>query len=129
MRHERDERDERHEKKKPAAPFQGFANAHINPGLPLRGRPGLSCFALSALVCYDIFMSRLRTSIFELSVAEKIQLLEDLWDDIASDPSAIPVHEWQKEELDRRRRNLMENPAPAPTWNEIQRRVRSRHGR
>jgi putative addiction module component (TIGR02574 family) len=38
-------------------------------------------------------------SIFDLSPAEKLQLVEDLWDDLASNPSAVPVHDWQKEEL------------------------------
>jgi len=35
-------------------------------------------------------------SIFDLSLAEKLQLVEDLWDDLASTPDAVPVHEWQK---------------------------------
>ena len=46
-------------------------------------------------------------SVFELSPAEKLQLVEDLWDDLASDPEQVPVHEWQKQELDRRKANLM----------------------
>ena len=33
-------------------------------------------------------------SIFDLSPAEKLQLVEDLWDDIACTPEAVPVHEW-----------------------------------
>ena len=69
------------------------------------------------------------TSIFDLSPSEKLQLVEDLWDDLASTPEAIPVHEWQKEELDRRKANLLSNPASGLSWEEVQRRVRSRHGR
>jgi putative addiction module component (TIGR02574 family) len=42
-------------------------------------------------------------SIFDLSPAEKLQLVEDLWDDLASTPEAIPVHDWQKQELARRK--------------------------
>ena len=67
------------------------------------------------------------TSIFELSVSEKLQLVEDLWDDIASTPAAVPVHDWQKEELARRKQNLLNNPASGLSWPEIQRRIRSRH--
>ena len=74
-------------------------------------------------------MSSSSTSIFDLSLSEKLQLLEDLWDDIASDPSALPVHEWQKEELARRKQNLINNPGSALSWEEVQRRIRSRHGR
>jgi len=69
------------------------------------------------------------TSIFELSVPEKLQLVEDLWDDIASTPLAVPVHDWQKEELARRKQNLRNNPASGLSWQEIQRRIRGRHAR
>ena len=69
------------------------------------------------------------TSIVELSVSEKLQLVEDLWDDIASTPSAVPVHDWQKEELARRKQNLLNNPTSGLSWQEIQRRIRSRHAR
>jgi putative addiction module component (TIGR02574 family) len=70
-----------------------------------------------------------KVSIFDLSVSEKLQLVEDLWDDIAANPESIPVHDWQKEELDRRRANLQANPASAVTWDEVQRRIRSHYGR
>ena len=41
-------------------------------------------------------------SIFDLSPSEKLQLVEDLWDDLAAAPEAVPVHDWQKQELARR---------------------------
>ena len=44
-------------------------------------------------------MSLNPVSIFDLSPAEKFQLVEDLWDDLAASPTAVPVHDWQKEEL------------------------------
>jgi putative addiction module component (TIGR02574 family) len=68
-------------------------------------------------------------SIFDLSPAEKLQLVEDLWDDLAAAPEAIPVHDWQKEELARRKANLMKNPASGLTWEEVKRRVRKPYGR
>src|SRR6266478_6614208 len=49
-------------------------------------------------------------SIFDLSPAEKLQLVEDLWDDLAATPQAVPVHDWQKQELARRKANLLTNP-------------------
>ena len=45
-----------------------------------------------------------------LSVAEKLQLVEDLWDEICEDPSNVPVYEWQKQELARRKARHQENP-------------------
>jgi len=69
------------------------------------------------------------TSVFDLSPSEKLQLVEDLWDDLAASPQDVPLHEWQLEELDRRKANLKNNAAPTLTWGEIKRRIRSRYGR
>ena len=74
-------------------------------------------------------MSSTTPTIFDLSPSEKLQLVEDLWDDLASTPEAVPVHEWQKQELARRKQNLLNNPAPALPWEEVKRRVRAAHGR
>jgi len=69
------------------------------------------------------------TSVFDLSPAEKLQLVEDLWDDLAATPEDVPVHDWQKQELVRRKANLQRNPASGVGWEEVRRRIRSRHGR
>ncbi len=68
-------------------------------------------------------------SIFDLSPPEKLQLVEDLWDDLAAVPSEVPIHDWQKEELARRKANLMSNPADGLSWDEVKRRIRDRYGR
>lgn len=68
-------------------------------------------------------------SVFDLSPTEKLQLVEDLWDDLAATPSEVPVHDWQKQELARRKANLLRQPASGLSWEEVQRRVRSRYGR
>jgi len=68
-------------------------------------------------------------SIFDLSPSEKLQLVEDLWDDLAATPEAVPVHDWYKEELARRKAHLMQHPISGLTWEDVQRQVRSRYGR
>ena len=68
-------------------------------------------------------------SVFDLSPAENLQLVEDLWDDLAATPTAVPVHDWQKEELARRKANLMNNPASGLSWDQVNERVRTRYGR
>ncbi len=68
-------------------------------------------------------------SIFDLSPSEKLQLVEDLWDDLAATQEAIPVHDWQKEELAKRKTHLLKNPASGIMWEEVKRRVRNRYGR
>ena len=68
-------------------------------------------------------------SIFDLSPSEKLQLVEDLWDDLAATPEGVPVHDWQKDELARRKANLLNNPSSGLSWEEVKRRIRSRYGR
>ena len=63
------------------------------------------------------------TSIFDLSSSEKLQLVEDLWDDLAT---SVAVHDWQKEELARRKANLSKNPAAGLTWEAVKRKVERR---
>lgn len=65
-------------------------------------------------------MSTTTTSVFDLSPSEKLQLVEDLWDDLAAtSPEAVPVHDWQKEELARRKANLLRDPASGLGWEEV----------
>lgn len=42
------------------------------------------------------------SDIRKLSVAERIQLVEDIWDSIAADADAVPLTDDQRSELDRR---------------------------
>ena len=74
-------------------------------------------------------MSPKIASVFDLSPSEKLQLVEDLWDDLAATPEAVPLHDWQKEELARMKANLSRNPASGLSWEEVKRRIRSRYGR
>jgi len=69
------------------------------------------------------------SSVFDLSPSEKLQLVEDLWDDLAASPEFVPFHDWQREELERRKANLLKNPGSGLTWEEVQQRVRDRYGR
>ena len=66
-------------------------------------------------------------SIFDLSPSEKLQLVEDLWDDLAADPSDVPVQDWQRAELDQRKERLQQQATLS--WDEVKQRIRTRHGR
>ncbi len=68
-------------------------------------------------------------SIFDLSPAEKLQLVEDLWDDLAAAPADVPVHGWQEEELARRKANLTSKPDTGTSWEEVKTRIRKSYGR
>jgi putative addiction module component (TIGR02574 family) len=73
-------------------------------------------------------MNSAESSIFNLSPAEKLQLVEDLWDDLAGTPESVPVYDWQKQELARRKANLLKNPTSGLSWEDVKRRVRARYG-
>lgn len=66
----------------------------------------------------------LYTSVFQLSSAEKLQLVEDLWDDLSATPEVVPLHDWQKAELTRRRENLKKHPELGMSWEEAKRKIR-----
>ena len=69
------------------------------------------------------------TSVFDLSKSEKLQLVEDLWDDLAASSEDVPVQEWQKIELDRRKANLQSQPSTGISWEDVKRNIRNRYGR
>jgi putative addiction module component (TIGR02574 family) len=77
----------------------------------------------------EVLMTISGVSIFDLTPAEKLQLVEDLWDELAATPDSVPIHDWQRAELDRRKANLARNPSSALSWDDVKRRVRSHYGR
>ena len=64
--------------------------------------------------------------ITKLSTPEKILLLEDLWDSIASDESGVPVPQSHKEELNRRVKQFQSAPGGLLSLDELQARIESR---
>lgn len=62
----------------------------------------------------------------EFSLAEKLLLVEELWDDIAAHPADVPVMEWQKDELERRYRDYLADPESGVEWAEVKARLASR---
>ncbi len=66
--------------------------------------------------------------VFALTFEEKLRLVEALWDNLAATPEELPVHDWQKEELARRKENHLKNPEAACSWEEAKERIRQRHG-
>jgi putative addiction module component (TIGR02574 family) len=64
--------------------------------------------------------------IAKLSTPEKILLLEDLWDSIASDESAVPVPQSHMEELDRRLKRYESSPGTLLSLEELRTRIERR---
>jgi len=62
-----------------------------------------------------------------LSVSERLQLVEDLWDSIASDQEALPDHPVVIEEIRRRRAKFDANPGSGMSWDQMKKQIRSGH--
>ena len=66
--------------------------------------------------------------IFDLRLPDQLQLVEDLWDHIAASKEPLPVPDWRKDELDRRKRNFAANPDSAVPWEDAKIQIRRRGG-
>jgi putative addiction module component (TIGR02574 family) len=66
------------------------------------------------------------SDLLHLSVAERLQLVEDLWDSIATEPEVMELTDAQKEDLDRRMAEHRPDPGSAIPWEEVRARLRQR---
>ncbi len=57
--------------------------------------------------------------ILSLSVEERIQLVEAIWDSIAEHPESLPVTDAQRKELDRRLSDHLREPEAARSWSQV----------
>ena len=69
-------------------------------------------------------MSTQLSDILQLTVAERIQLAEDIWDSVAAFPESVPLTDSQKEELDRRLQAYAQNPNEGISWDELRDKLR-----
>ncbi len=67
--------------------------------------------------------SQIPGEIKQLSVAERVLLVQEIWDGIAADQESISVTEAQKEELDRRLEAYDASPEEGSSWDEVKQRV------
>lgn len=65
----------------------------------------------------------LRKELFQLSVAERLELVEELWDSIAADAErddrVLPLSDEQRAELDRRIAAHREDPSRVVPWEQV----------
>jgi putative addiction module component (TIGR02574 family) len=61
-----------------------------------------------------------------LSPAERILLVEDLWDSIAATPEAVPLTDAQRHELDARLAALARDPQAGSEWAAVKDRINKR---
>ncbi|WP_017654363.1 addiction module protein [Fortiea contorta] len=65
----------------------------------------------------------LKVEISQLSIAERIQLAEDLWDSIGEQQDELPLFDAHKQELDRRLERYHQDPTTGSTWKEVKQRL------
>ena len=61
----------------------------------------------------------LPNSIEQLSISERLQLVQDIWDSITTAPELVPVSEKQQQELDYRLKLYDRDSTSGSTWEEV----------
>jgi putative addiction module component (TIGR02574 family) len=64
-----------------------------------------------------------REEILRLSVAERLQLVKDLWASIEEEQDVAPLTEAQRTELKRRLAQYARDPSGTLTWAEVRKRA------
>jgi len=68
----------------------------------------------------------LREQLFKLSAAERLELVEELWDSIADDDEVLALTDEQREDLERRLTEADADPTGGSPWEEVRERIRRR---
>ncbi len=55
-----------------------------------------------------------------MSVEDKIDYVQELWDRIAANESAVSVPEWHREVLEERLADVRANPDEGRSWEEVE---------
>ena len=67
-----------------------------------------------------------KADVLSLSIPERIQLVEDIWDTIAEVPDEVGLSEAQKAEIGRRLDAYHRNPEEGSPWEMVRKRIRNR---
>jgi putative addiction module component (TIGR02574 family) len=68
------------------------------------------------------------SDILNLSVAERILLVEDIWDSVAEVPEAVELSASDKAELDARLALYHQNPDAGSPWGLVKERIKQQYG-
>jgi hypothetical protein len=62
----------------------------------------------------------------EMTVTEKLQVMEELWSDLCCNQDQIPVPQWHKDILDRREELVKQGKATFVDWKIAKKRIATR---
>ncbi|WP_457674781.1 addiction module protein [Thiolapillus sp.] len=63
------------------------------------------------------------SDIAEMSIQQRIQLVEDIWDSIAEMPEAVEIPQWHRKVLDERLEAYHVNPDEGSPWKDVKKRI------
>ena len=64
--------------------------------------------------------------ILELSVSERIQLAQDIWDSVAEVPESLVLADNERAEIDRRLNAYHKDPNAGSPWSVVRNRIKNR---
>lgn len=59
----------------------------------------------------------------QMTIAEKLRIMEELWDDLRTRAEGVPVPQWQKDLLDERERLIETGEAQLSDWETAKKRI------
>ncbi len=62
----------------------------------------------------------------QLSLAERVLLVQQIWDSIAAEQASLPVTRAQQEELDRRVEAYRQSPTEGASWEDVKARLQGK---
>ena len=68
-------------------------------------------------------MSISADELHKLSVVERLELIEAIWDSIADEPDAVPITDAQRREIDQRLDSYARQRPHLSTWDEVRARL------
>jgi putative addiction module component (TIGR02574 family) len=58
-----------------------------------------------------------------LPVAERLKLIEELWDSLEAESANLPLSDWQRDLVDQRLEALDSGASVGSTWDDVRRRI------
>jgi putative addiction module component (TIGR02574 family) len=59
----------------------------------------------------------------KLTISEERQVFEELWERVALTPERIPVTDWEKVDLAKRKATHLQNPNAGSSWEAVKERI------
>lgn len=70
-------------------------------------------------------LMQLALPIDKMTVSDKLEVMELLWDDLCRTPEQVPSPEWHKKTLLERAKRITEGSAKFSTWSEAKENIRN----